>query len=187
MRNILVGCLAFGLTAAAALAAGPAAEPAAEAIAPRHSKAVYLGLSPQGLGALQRSVPKPAAASGDIDAYNVWTSFEDIDIFNDLSLEGHSYVMCSNFDDSIFYGHLIYSYEDFIEVRVKYDWSIADRLTATVFFDLNGGPGYFLLVDEFDIDSFDNGYYKLKVKYTVTGGGNGSGKESCFFDVFTCN
>ena len=187
MRKLWIGCLILGMTTPTTWAAEEAQQVPARQIQSRHGKAIYLGARLEGMGPREAGRPKAATATGDIDFYNVWTSFFDIDINNDLSLDGHAYVMCSNIDDSIFYGHLIYSFEDFLEVRVRYDWSKADRLTATTFFNLNGGPGFFLLVDEFDIDSFRDGYYKVVAKYAVTGGGNGSGKETCYFDVLTCN
>jgi hypothetical protein len=186
MKPVLILFTAIALMALAlpSAAAGPE-QP--RTIQPRASKVIYLGQSIQALDGRPlrlTSAPKAAVASGDIDVYNVWTSFEDIDIFNDLSLEGHAYVLCHDFDRSIFYGHLIYSFESLIELRVRYTWSRADNLNATVYYDLDDGPGYFLLVDEFDIDDFTAGYYKVVSKYTVTAGGNGNGKETCFFDVF---
>jgi hypothetical protein len=186
MRKIWTTCLITGLTVTSLAVVCAAKEAETRTIAPHGSRAIYLGERLDGLGLRQLGPPKTATTSGAIDVYNVWTSFTDIDIRSNLELTGHSYVLCSNIDDSIFYGHLIYSFLDFIEVRVVYNWSIADRLTATTFFNLNNGPGFFLLVDEFDIRDFRDGYYKVKARYTVTGGGSGSGKESCFFDVLDC-
>lgn len=136
----------------------------------------------------QRHAREQAAAT--IDVYNVWTSDVKIKKNNSTqSLKGHNYVICADYDPSIYHGHVVYSYGSSIKVQVKYTWSKAASMTATTQHSLSG-EGWHLITDSFRTSDFrkkDYNYYKVKAKYTVIQGGSGGGQETAFFDIVPCH
>ncbi len=183
MRNPSIGALLVPLVLS--LTASEAAqEPDVQTLQPLSSQAIYLGpvLDDRALG--QRALGR-APSSGAIDVYNVWTSFQEPKIKSNLSLTGHSYQVCSDRYSSIFFGRLIRNFANSIEVQVTYNLSKAQKQSTTCTFDVNL-PGLWLLMCEGDIRDYVNGFYKVTAKHSVTQGGSGSGRATCFFDVLSC-
>lgn len=184
MRNFWIGTLLVAFVFGAPTAFNAAEEPEVRSIKPLTSEAIYLGPMMDDRALEQRTLRRRAQQAGAIDVYNVWPSEKNITMNNIFEIKGHNYGVCIS-NGSIFFGHVIFSFQDSLDVRVVYTLSKASRLTATETFTLNGG-GYWLLRSQYDLGNFAVGYYKVKSKYTVTRGGSGSGSEAAFFDVLAC-
>jgi hypothetical protein len=184
MRNLWIGTLLVAFVLGAPTAFNAAEEPEVRSIKPLASEAIYLGAMMDDRALEQRTLRRHAQQGGAIDVYNVWPSARRITMNNTLELKGHNYAVCTS-DGSIFFGHMIFAFQNSVDVRVVYTFSKAARRTATEVFTINGG-GYWLLWNQYDIRDFPVGYYKVKSKYTVTRGGSGSGVEAAFFDVLGC-
>jgi len=183
MRNLWIGTLLVAFVFAAPSAFSVAAGPEIQSMKSLTSEAIYLGPMMDDRALEQRTMER-AQQTGAIDVYNVWLSENRITMNGNLEIKGHNYAICAS-NGSIFFGHVIYAWEDSLDVRVVYTISKASQLTATDIFTVSGG-GYWLLTSQYSLGNFPEGYYKVKSKYTVTRGGSGNGSETAFFDVLGC-
>ena len=183
MKNLTIGVFLIPLVLS--MAATEAAQESEErTFQPLSSRAVYLGPVPNERELGQRAVGQEAA-SGAIEVYNVWTSFQEPEIKANLSLNGHAYQICSDQHTSFFFASLIFNSANSIDVKVTYNLSRAQKQSTTCDFDVDL-PGLWLLMCEGATRDFVPGLYKLKAKHTVTTGGSGKGNATCFFDVLSC-
>jgi hypothetical protein len=183
MRNLWIGTLLVAFVCAAPTAFTAAEGPEIQSMKSLTSEAIYLGPMMDDR-ALEQRTGQRAQQTGAIDVYNVWLSENRITMNNNLEIKGHNYGICAT-NGSVFFGHVIFAYQDSLDVRVVYTLSKASQLTATETFTISGG-GYWLLTNQYSLGNFPVGYYKVKSKYTVTRGGSGSGSETAFFDVLPC-
>jgi hypothetical protein len=82
---------------------------------------------------------------------------------------------------------MIFTHADSLEIRVNYAWSTQGFKGSYAEAGRVNSSGFWLLYHEFPLGPFPSGKYKLKSKINVTGGGVGSGKETCLFELVTCN
>ena len=183
MRNFWMGVVLAPLVLSMA-ASEAAQEPEVQTFQPLSSRAIYLGRVLDD-GALGQRALEQNAASGAIEVYNVWTSFQEPQIKSNLSLKGHAYQICGDQYNSFFFASLIFNSANSIDVEVTYNLSKARKQSPTCSFDVNL-PGLWLLMCEGDSRDYVTGLYKLKAKHTVTQGGSGRGTAKCFFDVLAC-
>ena len=104
MRNFWMGVVLAPLVLSMA-ASEAAQEPEVQTFQPLSSRAIYLGRVLDD-GALGQRALEQNAASGAIEVYNVWTSFQEPQIKSNLSLKGHAYQICGDQYNSFFFASL---------------------------------------------------------------------------------
>ncbi|MGH9459828.1 MAG: hypothetical protein ACRD1X_01315 [Vicinamibacteria bacterium] len=173
------------------LAASAAAqEPEGPELRVLNSEAQYLGPVLSDHAEEQRLAQRRQALAGDIDVYNVWTSFQKIKFNSNYTIVGHSYQICQDLHSTLTFGSLIYALYSPIQVQVEHRLSGGGGV-FTCAYDLPATGEWLLTCDissrelRAACDGPDTAcFYKVKSTHRVTGGGSGSGKETASFDVY---
>ena len=179
MRKLWIGTLlapfVLSLTATKA-----AVEPTQQELQVLSSEATYVGPLLDDQALQRRQALQREQGTGDIDVYNVWTSFQKVSLKNNLTIVGHSYQLCQG--DPMFFGHLIFNGGGPIEVQVQHKLNNGGGMFSCTF-NVNTSD-FWLLTCEVDPHEIRPGYYKVTSNYKVTRGGSGGGKETAWFDIF---
>lgn len=182
MRKLWIGTLlvpfVLALTATKA-----AVEPAQRELQLLSAEAEYVGALLADSALEQRIARQRAEATGVIDFYNVWTSFQKVKLKSNLTITGHSYQICQNVNRSVFFGNLIFAGSGPLTVRLQIT---LNRGGGSFVSDFNiPSLGFWMITGEVPSSAIPPGYYKITAKYTVISGGSGSGKETAWFDIFS--
>lgn len=144
-------------------------------------EATYVGPM-LGDSALQRRLTqRDSTASGAIDVYNVWTSFQKVKLKNNFTITGHSYQICQDLHNTMYFASLIFAADGPIELTSQHK--------------LKGGPtlecsgdiptiGFWIVTCGGSPRNLRPNFYKVTSTYRVSRGGSGSGKETAMFDLF---
>jgi hypothetical protein len=157
------------------------------------SEAQYFGPVLSDQAEKQRLAQRRRALAGDIDIYNVWTSFQNIKFKSNFTITGHSYQICQDRNPQIIFGSLIYALESPIQVLVDHKVSGGGG-TFSCGYELPATGEWLLTcnISSRDLGSECDGpdtacFYKVTSTHRIVGGGSGSGKETASFDVYaTC-
>jgi len=120
--------------------------------------------------------------SGDIDLYNVWTSFQKVTLKSNLTIVGHSYQICQDLHPTMTFASLVFAYDGPLTIRVEHRLSGGGGTTLCT--NNVSSSGFWLLTCTVRPTDIRPGFYKVTSVHTVTSGGSGNGKETASFDMF---
>ena len=182
MRNLWIASVLVLLSFSLSASEAAQEEPEGPQLEVLSSEAVYLGQPLADSALQQRLAERRASSAGIIDSYNVWPSFQNVKFKANSTITGHAYQICQN--QRLIFGNLLYVFatSGSVDIRVQINLNKGGGSFTCNFSNIT--LGFWQLSCEADPRAISPSYYKATAKYTVTRGGNGSGKETAWFDLF---
>ena len=116
---------------------------------------------------------------------NVWTSFKRPRLRPNLQITGHSYQICTDRFNAVWFATLVFNRANNISVDVTH---VIKGPTPGNVICSNNLPtrGVWLLLCQIDSREVRDGFYKVTGKARIRSGGSGSSNGTARFDLLDC-